>query len=74
MKPVDTEVLERPTLTAEQAAAIAQSIEGVELIPNLTPSPEVKCTSVNGLPLQVVESKDDVEKYSKFSNIEYKDL
>lgn len=39
MKPVDTEVLDRPSLTAEQAAAIAQSIEGVELIPNLTPSP-----------------------------------
>jgi len=39
MKPVDTEVLERPTLTAEQAADIAQSVEGVELIPNLTPSP-----------------------------------
>lgn len=42
MPPVDTEVLERTSLTAEEAQAIAESKEGVELIPNLTPSPEVK--------------------------------
>jgi hypothetical protein len=42
MPVVDTEVLERPSLTAEEAQAIAESKPGVELIPNLTPSPPVK--------------------------------
>ncbi len=42
---VDTEVLERPTISAEEAKAIAESQPGVELIPNLTPSPPVKESS-----------------------------
>jgi hypothetical protein len=39
MPPVDTEVLERPALTAEEAQAIAEATPGIEIIPNLTPSP-----------------------------------
>ena len=38
----DTEVLDRPTISPEQAKAIAEAQPGIELIPNLTPSPPVK--------------------------------
>jgi len=49
--PIDTEILERPSLTAEEAKAIAESQPGVELIPNLTPSPEVKFNEPAVLPV-----------------------
>lgn len=73
MPPVNTEVLERPALTADEAQAIAESKPGVELIPNLTPSPEVTFISlVNSLPVQAVDAEAKVKKSSRFTNSERK--
>lgn len=52
-----TEVLERPALTAEEAKAIAEAREGVELIPNLTPSPEVKFNEPTPEPVKPAKAK-----------------
>ena len=53
----DTEVLERPAISPEQAKAIAEAQPGVELIPNLTPSPPVKESTEKLVSAQALEPK-----------------